>query len=119
MSASPTRTIQRANVLQTPFAGPGGIALDPQRNLVICDLLGATVYILSPPYSESATVTTLGSGYANPVNVTITKKGTQALVTDLSKGTRLLRYPAGTTIATIANPPYAPTAAVDTDNYVP
>lgn len=102
-----------------PFAGPGGIALDPQKNLVICDVLGGTVYILSPPYTESATVTTLGSGFMNPVDVTVTKNGTQALVTDLSTGARLMSYPAGTTIATIANPPYAPTAAVDIDNYVP
>lgn len=101
-----------------PFPTAGGIALDPQKNLVICDPGGSTVWILSPPYTESATLATLGSGFTNPVNVTITKKGSQALVTDLATGANLLTYPGGTRIAAIGAP-YAPTAAVDTANYVP
>ena len=104
---------------QGAFSGPGGIALDPQNNLVICSL-GDSVYIVAPPYLPSSNVSQLGSGYNQPIDVTITRGGSQAYVTDIGFGfTRLMTYPGGTTLATLSKPTYAPTAAVDTSNYVP
>ncbi|MBV8197681.1 MAG: hypothetical protein JO263_06080, partial [Candidatus Eremiobacteraeota bacterium] len=97
----------------------GGIALDPQNNLVICDVSG-NVWIASPPYLASSNIVPFGSGFNNPITVTITRKGTQAYVTDFGlRFTRLMNYPSGTTIATLSGPSYYPSAAVDTENYVP
>lgn len=102
------------------FASGGGIALDRQRNLVICDQGSGHVWILSPPYSGSSTIVALVSGLNNPDDVTITKGGTEAYVSDFgAKVTKLLNYPSGTTIATIGQPSYAPSAAVDIYNFTP
>lgn len=101
-----------------PFASSGSIAFDPQNNVVVCDPGNQSVYIIPPPY-DGSNLAYLEAHNAFWKNVTITKKGTQAYVTDGSQHTWFVSYPSGTTIATIGQPAYAPAAAVDIYNYTP
>ena len=101
-----------------PFAGTGSIAVDPQNNVVVCDPENQSVYIIPPPY-DGTNLVFLESHNASWRNVTLTKKGTEAYITDQSQHTWLISYPSGTTIATLGTPTYAPTAVVDIDNFTP
>ncbi len=107
-------------LLPLPLGFIGGMALDKQKDLIVCDQLSATVDVIAPPYQ---TIThTLGSGYYDPFHVTINRRNNRAYVTDLGAGdVQVLEYPSGTLIATLgaANGLTLPSSAVDTNNYVP
>lgn len=115
-----------ATVEPITFGYLGGIALDRQGNLVVCDqtgpgFSGAVVDVLATPYS--AITGTLGSGYGDPFHVTIDMAGTQAYVTDLSAAAvDVLTYPGGSNVATINSSSttgvVGPTGAVDEHNLV-
>ena len=55
-------------VLGATVAFPGGMVLDKNSNLVICDQNAEAVDIIKPPYSRISG--TLGSGYSDPTTVT-------------------------------------------------
>lgn len=115
-----------ATVEPITFGYLGGIALDRQGNLVVCDqtgpsFSGAVVDVLAPPYN--AVTGTLGSGYADPFHVTIDMVGTQAYVTDLAAAAvDVLTYPGGSNVATINSTSttgvVSPTGAADEHNLV-
>jgi hypothetical protein len=98
---------------------PGGIAIDRQRNLVVCDQLYSSVSIIPPPYTSKS------GGFAewyDPYMVTIDREGTQAYVSDIGKNeVTVLTWPGGSIVATLgsANGLIMPTAAVDSKNYAP
>ena len=99
---------------------PGGIALDKDGNLLVCDETNSTIDVLNPPYSQISGY--LGSTYDIPVEVTINKNNVKAYVTAWGlEEVDVLTYPAGKTIATLnsANGLEQPTGAVDGSNYVP
>jgi hypothetical protein len=107
-------------VLPITLNEAGGIAVDKQGNLVVCDSAAPAVDIIAPPYTSITG--TLGSGWARPVNVSIDKAGTQAYVSDIAAGVvQVLTYPGGSILASLgrANGLFDPVAAVDSENYVP
>jgi hypothetical protein len=114
-----------ATVLPITLSRAGGMAIDKQDDLVVCDRGAATVDIIAPPYTSITG--TLGSGWQAPGTVTITKGGTQAYVTDWGTSsnfgllTRLLKYPSGSIVATLDQQQggVVPVDVVDTDNYAP
>ena len=114
-------------VLPITFGYLGGIALDKQGNLVVCDQTGANfsggvVDVIAANGGTYPSVTgTLGSGYSDPFHVTIDMAGTQAYVADLGAAVvQVLSYPAGSNVATLgsANGLTQPASAVDTHNLV-
>ncbi|MGA8574432.1 MAG: hypothetical protein WB609_01935 [Candidatus Cybelea sp.] len=115
-----------ATVEPITFGYLGGIALDRQGNLVVCDqtgpgFSGSLVDVLAPPYS--AITGTLGSGYSDPFHVKVDMAGTKAYVTDLgAAAVDVLNYPSGSNIATINSTSttgvVSPTSAVDEHNMV-
>jgi len=106
-------------VLPVSLAFAGGMALDKQDNLLVCDQNAAKVDVIAPPYTS--VTGSFGSGYTVPFHVTINAKNTQAYVADYSTGNvYVLSYPSGTNIATLgtANGITFAWAAVDTSNDV-
>jgi len=107
-------------VLGATVALPGGMVLDKNSNLVVCDQDAEAVDIIKPPYSRISG--TLGSGYSDPTTVTINKTNTQAYVANYGgKDVLVLSYPDGSNIATLnyANGLSSPWSAVDGLNYNP
>jgi len=115
-----------ATVEPITFGYVGGIALDRQGNLVVCDqtgpgFSGSAVDVLAPPYS--AITGTLGSGFADAFHVTIDMAGTQAYVADAGAAdVAVLTYPGGSNVATIDSASttgvVTPSSAVDEHNLV-
>jgi hypothetical protein len=115
-----------ATVEPITFGYLGGIALDRQGNLIVCDQTGPgfsgnVIDVLAPPYS--AITGTLGSGYSDPFHVSVDMAGTQAYVTDLgAAAVDVLTYPGGSNVATInassTTGVVGPTGAVDEHNLV-
>jgi hypothetical protein len=107
-------------VLPISFGFAGGMAIDKQGDLVVCDQIAPAVDVIAPPYTSITS--TLGSGWSDPFHVTIDKAGTQAYVADLAAAdVQVLTYPGGSSVATLgsANGLSSPASAVDSKNYVP
>ena len=106
--------------LSLPLGFIGGMVIDKEKNLVVCDQLSASVDIIAPPYRSIAH--TVGSGYYDPFHVTINRSNNRAYVTDLgAHNVQVVSYPIGSPIATLgaSNGLNLPSSAVDTNNYVP
>lgn len=107
-------------VLGVSLNTPGGMALDRNNNIVVCEEGDSAVAIVDPPYSQIAGY--LGSGYALPTDVKIDKANTLAYVTDYeNQQVLVLDYPSGSTVK-VLNYSYGietPMSAVDGSNYVP
>jgi hypothetical protein len=109
----------KATTLGPSLSFAGGMVLDKNNNLVVCDQLGPTVDVIDPPYSSITG--TLGTGYGDPFHVSINKKNKLAFVADLANANvQVLKYPSGTTVKTLnsANGLSDPAAAVDGVNAV-
>jgi hypothetical protein len=109
--------------LNISLGAPGGMAIDKNADLVVCDETNATVDVIDPPYSEvSGHLGGRGPvlGYSLPVAVAINKENTRAYVTDYgAELVDIFRYPTGSAFARIAFGGYGPpTGAVDSSNYV-
>lgn len=100
---------------------PRGMVIDPHDNLVVSDDVEAKIDIIAPPYTSITG--TFGSGkLVTPIDVTIDESGKQAYVTDEgARAVQVFSYPDGAVLATLgsANGLSGPTAAVDSNNYVP
>jgi len=99
---------------------PAGMVFDKKNDLILCDPGVPAVDVIDPPYSSVSG--TLGSGYSNPLHVTLNAKNNQAYVAD--SGTDkvyVLSYPAGKLEATLgtSNGISDAWSAVDGQNYVP
>ncbi len=109
--------------LSVSLGAPGGMAIDKNANLVVCDESNATVDVIDPPYSEVSGY--LGGrgpimGYTIPVAVAINKENTRAYVTDYGgEVIDVFAYPTGSPLAQVDSKGYGPpTGAVDGSNYV-
>lgn len=69
-----------ATILGVTLASAGGMAIDKNNNLIVCDQMGPTVDVIAPPYTR--VTRTLGSGFADPYDVTLNRKNTLAFVPD-------------------------------------
>lgn len=106
--------------LGVAFGVPGGMDLDKNANLLVCDETNSTVAVLAPPYSQISGY--LGSKYDIPVEVTLNRENAKAYVTAWgAEQVDVITYPAGKTVATLSwgNGLDQPTGAVDGSNYVP
>jgi hypothetical protein len=101
------------------FKFVGGIALDAQRNLIVCDQRAAKIDVLKPPYQH--VTSTLGSNFTGPFHITLSKNNKLAFVADpYLPGVFVLAYPSGRQIALLgtANGLTQPAGAVDWPNAV-
>jgi hypothetical protein len=109
--------------LSVSLGVPGGMAIDENADLVVCDEANATVDVIDPPYSEvSGHLGGRGPilGFTIPVAVAINKENTRAYVTDYGgEVIDVFAYPTGSPFAKIDSKGYGPpTGAVDGSNYV-
>lgn len=75
----------------------GGMVIDKNGNLLICDQTNAVVDVVDPPYTGVSG--TLGSGYSSPFHITVNKRNSIAYVTDaVAAVVDVLSYPSGSLI---------------------
>ncbi|MBV9699255.1 MAG: hypothetical protein JO078_03920 [Candidatus Eremiobacteraeota bacterium] len=109
-----------ATALSVKLSFAGGMALDDKNDLVVCDQDARTVDVIAPPYTAVSRM--LGSGYSDPLHVSINQTNDRAYVADVGAwNVRVLSYPTGSKIATLDYKQglSLPTSAVDRKNYVP
>ncbi len=105
-----------ASTLSVRLVSAGGIAVDANSTLVVCDPRAQSVDVIPLPYSTVFKY--LGSGYVNPVSVSLNQDNRKAFVADEGAGTvDILRYPGGKHIATVSGF-LNPLGAVDSPNAV-
>lgn len=83
------------------FSGPvGGIALDKQDNLIVCDDFDQEVVVLPPPYIGYNRI--IGTGFVQPSQVTLNRRNTKAFVSDSHNRTvTVVNYTTGANITTL------------------
>jgi DNA-binding beta-propeller fold protein YncE len=105
----------KATTLGATFADAGGIALDDNHNIIICDRLAHVIEVLAPPYSS--VTRTIGPTTGNPYNATIDKSNTKVFAADDILGAvYVIDYASGATLVTIKGGYFGlntPTGAVD------
>lgn len=90
----------KGRVLGVTLDYAGGIAIDRNGNLIACDMNKPAVDVIDPPYKRITR--TLGSGFRDPVNVTINLNNTRAFVADIVLGRAyVLDYASGKLITTV------------------
>jgi DNA-binding beta-propeller fold protein YncE len=97
----------------------GGMVLDNNNALVVCDQTLQSVYIIAPPYSSITR--TLGSDYIDPYQVALTKYNALAFVTDVGLDEVFVyNYKTNTLVTTLGsgNGISLPFGAVDGPNAV-
>lgn len=77
----------------------GGIALDKQGNLLVCDDVNNAIDVLAPPYSS--VTRTVGSGFLRPDTVALNKANSEVFVTDNSGRVTVVNYATGTNVTTL------------------
>ena len=108
-----------STVLPITLGFAGGMVLDKQGDLVVCDQTAPAVDIIAPPYT--GITGTLGSGWVDPFHVTVDMAGTRAYVTDYGAAdVSVLTYPGASPIATISSTSglSSPVSTVDEHNMV-
>jgi hypothetical protein len=98
----------------------GGMVLDSNNDLVVCDQNASAVDIIDPPYSSITR--TLGSGYLDPFDVTLNKSNALAFVADVGLDEVFVwNYRTNILVATLGyrNGLAVPYSAVDGPNAVP
>lgn len=98
---------------------PGGMALDKNGDIVICDQATNSVDIIAPPYNSVSG--TLGSGYSTPVSVRLNRRNDEAYVVNEGppNDVFVLKYPTGSLIKKLSskNGISGAAGAVDSDNF--
>lgn len=105
--------------LEPDFHFVGGIAIDRNDNLIVCDQGSKSVDILDPPYTTITS--TLGSGYREPFHVTLRRDNKLAFISDPElPALFVLEYPSGKLVVRLgaANGVGSPGGAVDAPNAV-
>lgn len=101
-------------VLGVTLGFAGGMVLDKNSNIIVCDQTAPAVDVIKPPYTSVSG--TLGSGYSDPFHVTINKANLLVFVADASAANvQVLKYPSGTNVVTLgsSNGLSLPYSAVD------
>lgn len=95
----------------------GGMVLDANGNLIVCDAYAPAVDVIAPPYSSITG--TLGSGYSFPFHVTLSKNNKLAFVADFYD-VYVHKYPSGALVTTLGSAfgIIEPAGAVDGENAV-
>jgi hypothetical protein len=91
-----------STTLPISFGFVGGIAVDKNGTLLVCDQTGAAVDVVPSPYTSISG--TFGSGYSGPFHVTINKTNKVAYVADdVAAVVDVLSYPSGSPIFQIGS----------------
>lgn len=108
-----------ATAFSLTFSGPGGLVLDKNNDLIVCDPGSASVDVVPPPYNGVGR--TIGSGFAFPYHVRLNRKNSLAFVADpLNATVTVVNYQTGANV-TVLGAPYGliqPYAAVEQPNAV-
>lgn len=108
-----------STLLGATLVSVGGMVLDNQNNLIVCDPYNKTVDIIKPPYYSVSKY--LGSGFKEPQTVAINAANNRAYVVDYGANVvDVLYYPSGKRAVSIsggASNTFG--TAVDGSNYVP
>jgi hypothetical protein len=99
---------------------PGGMVLDKNGALVVCDQTAPALYVIKPPYGSVKFH--LGTGWKQPFHVTYSRALKEAFVADVATASvQVLKYPSGINVTTLnsANGLALPMSAVDGENFVP
>lgn len=111
----------RATELGVTLDFPGGMALDKNGDIVICDQNDNSVDIVPPPYNSISA--RLGPVYNVPFSVRINRRNDEAYVADEGPPSDvfILRYPSGKLIKKLSskNGISGTLGAVDSDNFNP
>ena len=76
------------------------MAVDAHKNLIVVDQTTPAVDIIKPPYTSISG--TLGSGYTDPLHVTLNKGNTRVFVADpIADDVKILDYPSGASVKTL------------------
>jgi hypothetical protein len=90
---------QPINGSQGPPVQPAGLAIDKKGILILCDVMGARVDVIPPPYSS---ISKYISGFSSPERIALDKKQSLLFVTDSGLNeTMVLKYPSGKLKTTI------------------
>jgi hypothetical protein len=109
-----------ATELGVALTFPGGMALDKNDDIIICDQGNNSVDIVAPPYNKVSG--TLGSGYSAPSSVRLNRKNDRAYVVNGNpQDVLVVQYPNGTLIKELGADYGISEAlgAVDSDNFNP
>ncbi|MGC1760933.1 MAG: hypothetical protein WA742_16415 [Candidatus Cybelea sp.] len=87
----------KGKVLGVTLDYAGGLTTDKNDKLIVCDMNKPAVDVIAPPYTH--VTRTLGSGYSDPLNVTIDLGNTRVFVADAGNGVHVLDYASGALIA--------------------
>jgi hypothetical protein len=106
-----------AKTLGVTLGFAGGMVLDQHNDLVVCDQVGPTVDVIAPPYKN--VTRTIGSGFAQPLHVTLDRENLLAFVADdVAKAVTIVDYQTGANVKRLgrANGLIDPSGAVDRPN---
>lgn len=104
-------------VLSVDLLLAGGMAVDKHDNLIVCDKEGPTVDVIAPPYTMITRQ--LGSGFAEPSRVALSKNEKTVFVTDIAnRNVEVIDYKTGAVITTLGSAQglSQPTSATDGPN---
>jgi len=106
----------KGTVLGAEFDFVGGIALDKDANLIVCDQDAGKVDLVKPPYAKVSRG--IGKGFKDPLHVTLNAANTYLFLIDYARSEALvLNYPSGSEVTKLAGLT-SPTGAVDSSNAV-
>jgi len=107
-------------VLGVTVGYPGGMVLDRNAYLIVCDQTAPAVDVIKPPYGNVNFQ--LGLGWKQPFHATISRATKEIYVADAGAAdVQVLKYPSGANVTTLnsANGITLPMAAVDGENFTP
>lgn len=110
----------KGTVLGVTFKNPGGMVLDQKGDLYVCDQTAPSVDFISYPYKS--VTKKLGSGWVQPLRVTVSHALNLMYVTDYGAAdVQVLTVPKGKHIATVgaSDGLSMPSGAVDGENLAP
>jgi hypothetical protein len=109
----------KGSVLGATVESSGGMILDANKNLIICDQGGAAVDVIAPPYTK--VTRTIGRGWVGPFQLALTRSSKRLYVVDArAANVQVFTYPAGTLVTTLGSNQgiLGPLGVTDTDNAV-
>lgn len=116
-------------ILGVTIGSPGGLTLDNNKNIIVCDQWNGAVDVIAPPYSS--VTKTIGSGWIDPFEPALKKRRHKMLLYVQDSGTGqtsygligVFDYPSGTHVTTISGTNSGPFkdayGVTDTFNFVP
>jgi hypothetical protein len=109
----------KATPLAPTFTFVGGMVIDKNGTLLVCDQQGKAVDLIAKPYTSITG--TLGNGFGTPFHISLNKANSRVFVTDvLNYDVRVVKYPSGDDVTSLGSGDgiQDPFSAVDGPNAV-